>query len=414
MLPETKPNPYAALYVRDFRLFVLSRLFITLAIQIQGVVVGWQIYELTRDPLSLGFIGLAEAVPAITVSLYAGHLADVVARKKIIIACVVTLLFSSAFLLYFTTDPGSFIIQHSTFPIYSIIFLTGLARGFLSPANFSFMPQLIDRSLYQNAITWNSTIWESAAVGGPMIGGLIYGFFGITAAYAADFILVLAALFCYSLIPNKPLPPITSEQGMVEKIKAGLKFVFKNQIILSAISLDLFAVLFGGAVALLPIFADEILNAGKIGLGFLRSAPAIGAVIMAVYMTHHPIRKNMGKILLWCVAGFGLSMICFALSTNFWISMALLICSGMFDCVSVIVRGTLIHTLTPENMKGRVAAVNSMFIGSSNEIGMLESGVAARVMGVVPSVVFGGCMTLLVVSVTAWKAAKLRLLDKID
>lgn len=276
------------------------------------------------------------------------------------------------------------------------------------------MPQLVDRSLYQNAITWNSTIWEGAAVGGPMIGGLIYGFFGITAAYTADVLLVIAALICYSIIPNRPIPPASEEQGIYEKIKAGIKFVFKNQIILNAISLDLFAVLFGGAVALLPIFADEILHVGAVGLGFLRSAPAIGALVMAVYMTHNPIRKHMGKILLWCVAGFGFCMIGFALSTSFILSMALLIFSGMFDCVSVIVRGTLIHTLTPENMKGRVSAVNSMFIGSSNEIGMLESGVAARLMGVVPSVIFGGCMTLVVVATTAWKADKLRALDKIQ
>jgi MFS family permease len=407
-------NPYAALQVRDFRLFILSRLFITLAIQIQGVVVGWQVYELTKDPLSLGLIGLAEAIPAITVSLYAGHLADIVERKKIILACVGLLAFCSAALLYFTTNLGAFLIQNSIFPIYAVIFVSGIARGFLSPANFSFMPQLIDRSLYQNAITWNSTIWESASVGGPMIGGLIYGFFGITAAYTADALMVVIALFCYLSIPNRTLPPASEEQGIWEKIKAGIKFVFNNQIILGAITLDLFAVLFGGAVALLPIFADEILNVGTVGLGFLRSAPAIGAVAMAVYITHHPIKKRIGKILLWCVAGFGLCMIGFSLSTSFWLSMGILILSGMFDCVSVIVRSTLIHTLTPENMKGRVSAVNSIFIGSSNEIGMLESGVAAKLMGVVPSIIFGGCMTLAVVATTAWKATKLRLLDKVS
>ena len=226
-------------------------------------------------------------------------------------------------------------------------------------------------------------------------------------------LLVFAALVCYSIIPGRPVPPASEEQGIFEKIKAGIKFVFKNQIILSAISLDLFAVLFGGAVALLPIFAEEILHVGAVGLGFLRSAPAVGALIMAVYMTHNPIRKHMGKILLWCVAGFGLCMIGFAVSTSFILSMGLLILSGMFDCVSVIVRGTLIHTLTPENMKGRVSAVNSMFVGSSNEIGMMESGIVARLIGVVPSVIFGGCMTLTVVAVTAWKATKLRMLDRI-
>jgi MFS family permease len=400
--------------VRDFRLFILARLFVTLAVMIQAVVVGWQVYEITHDPLSLGLIGLAEAIPAITVSLYAGHLADVVERKKIILLCVITLVLCSIALLYFTTNIGAFILNNGASPIYIVIFVSGIARGFLSPANFSFMPQLVNRDLYQNAITWNSTIWEGAAVAGPMIGGLIYGFFGITVAYTADVVLVTGGLICYFLIPSRPLPPISAEQGIWEKIKAGISFVFKNQIILGAISLDLFAVLFGGAVALLPIFADEILHVGKIGLGFLRSAPSIGAVLTAVYMTHNPIQKNMGKILLWCVAGFGFCMIGFGFSTYFWLSMALLILSGVFDCVSVIVRSTLIHTLTPENMKGRVSAVNSIFIGSSNEIGAFESGVAAKALGVVQSVVFGGCMTIAVVSVTAWKAIKLRRLDKVE
>ncbi|MBI1767844.1 MAG: MFS transporter [Bacteroidetes bacterium] len=406
-------NPYAAVQVRDFRLFILSKLFITLAVMIQAVVVGWQVYEITKDPLSLGLIGLAEAVPAIVVSLYAGHLADVVERKKIILLCVTTLVLCATALLFFTLDAGAFILSYGALPIYSVIFVSGLARGFLSPATFSFMPQLINRELYQNAITWNSTIWEGAAVGGPMMGGLIYGFFGITSAYCADVALTVAALACYSLIPNRPLPPVSAEQGIWEKIKAGVNFVFTNQIILGAITLDLFAVLFGGAVALLPIFADEILHVGKIGLGFLRSAPSIGAVLMAVYITHNPIKKNLGKILLWCVAGFGFCMIGFGLSTSFWLSMSLLILSGVFDCVSVIARGTMIHTLTPENMKGRVSAVNSIFVGSSNEIGAFESGVAAKLLGTVRSVVLGGAMTLAVVSVTAWKAVKLRRLDSL-
>ncbi len=407
-------NPYAALQVRDFRFFVFARLFITLAIMIQAVVVGWQVYEITKDALSLGLIGLAEAIPAITVSLYAGHLADVVERKKIIVICVATLVICSMALLYFTTHIGAFVLANGALPIYTVIFVSGIARGFLSPASFSFMPQLISRDLYQNAIVWNSTLWEGASVGGPIIGGLVYGFFDITAAYSVDVALMLLGLTCILLIPNRELPPISEEQSIFAKIKAGIQFVFKNQIILSAISLDLFAVLFGGAVALLPIFADEILHVGKEGLGFLRSAQGIGAVIMAVYITRNPIRKNIGKILLWCVAGFGVCMIGFGLSTVFWLSMGLLILSGMFDCVSVIVRSTLIHTLTPENMKGRVSAVNSIFIGSSNEIGSFESGVAARLLGVVPSVIFGGLMTLGVVGITSLKAEKLRGLDKVN
>ncbi|MBS1544313.1 MAG: MFS transporter [Bacteroidetes bacterium] len=407
-------SPYAALKIKDFRLFISARFCVTLAIQVQAVVVGWQVYEITKDPLSLGLIGLAEAIPSIGVSLYAGHLADIVARKKIILITLATLVFCSAALLFFTLDMGSFILSHGVSAIYAVIFISGIARGFITPALFSFMPQLVPRELYQNAISWNSTLWEMASIGGPPIGGLVYGFFGITAAYTIDAGLMVVGLILAILVGNRALPPTTEEQGIFEKIKAGLKFVFENKLVLSAITLDLFAVLFGGAVALLPIFADEILHVGKIGLGFLRSAPGIGALLMALYITHHPIRQRMGKILLYAVGGFGLSMILFAISTHFWISMVLLIFSGACDCISVIVRGTLLQTLTPENMKGRVAAVNNIFIGSSNEIGAFESGVAARLMRVIPSVIFGGVMTIIVVVVTSWKAPTLRKLESVN
>jgi MFS family permease len=408
------PDPYAALRLKEYRRFISARVLVTIAIQIQAVVVGWQVYELTNDPLSLGLIGLAEALPSIGVSLYAGHIADIVQRKKIIVITVSALLVCSAALLFFTTNPGAFILAWGVVPIYSIIFISGIARGFLSPAIFSFMPQLVPRELYQNAITWNSTLWEAASITGPAIGGLVYGFYGITAAYTLDASLVLLGLILILNIEKKPLPPLSDEQGVSEKIKAGLKFVFSNKLILGAISLDLFAVLFGGAVALLPVFANEILHTGPEGLGFLRCAPSIGAVIMAFYITHNPIKRNMGKTMLWAVAGFGACMICFAVSQNFWLSLGLLVLSGVFDCISVIVRGTLMQTLTPENMKGRVSAVNYIFIGSSNEIGMFESGVAARLMGVVPSVIFGGCMTIGVVAATAWVSKSLRELQNLD
>lgn len=414
MSSRKKEGPYAALKIPDFRLFISARFCTTLAIQIQSVVVAWQVYEITNDPLSLGLIGLAEAVPSIAVSLYAGHVADVVQRKKIILYCITTLLACSFTLLYFTLEPGKVFLQYGIIPIYSVIFVSGIARGFLSPAFFSFMPQLVPRELYTNAVTWNSTLWETAAISGLALGGLLYGLFGITTAYMMDVFLTFAGLILLTQVGYKPLPPETTEDGLAEKIKAGLRFVFHNKIILGAISLDLFAVLFGGAVALLPIFAKEILFIGPIGLGILRAAPSLGALIIAFYITHHPIQKNTGKILLACVAGFGICMILFALSTQFWLSLIILIASGGFDCISVIIRITLLQTLTPENIKGRVSAVNHIFVGSSNEIGMFESGVAARIMGTVPSVIFGGCMTLLVVGLTGWFAKSLRQLQKVN
>lgn len=407
-------GPYAALRIRDFKYFISARFSITLAIQIQSVVVAFQVYELTKDPLSLGLIGLAEAIPSIGVSLYAGHIADIVRRKKIILTCIATLWICSMALLFFTFNRGdAFINSYGVAPIYAVIFLSGIARGFLSPALFAFMPQLVPRDLYANAVTWNSTLWETATIAGLAVGGLLYGFLGVTTAYSVDAVLTFGGLLLMLAVANRELPPVTGEEGVAEKIKAGLRFVYDNKLILSAISLDLFAVLFGGAVALLPIFAEEILNTGPIGLGILRAAPSVGALFMAFYITHHPIRKNAGRTLFLCVAGFGICMILFALSNNFWISLFLLSVSGAFDCVSVVIRSTLLQTLTPENMKGRVSAVNHIFIGSSNEIGMFESGVAARLIGTRASVIFGGCMTLLVVGITSAASRSLRTLQKL-
>jgi MFS family permease len=406
-------DPYAVLRIADFRFFISARFCVTLAIQIQGVVVGLQVYFLTKDPLALGLIGLAEAIPSIVVSLYAGHVADVVSRKKIIVWCMATLLLCSSLLLFFSSAGSLLLDEFSVFPIYSVIFISGIARGFLTPANFSFMPQLIPRELFPNAVTMNSTIWETASIAGPAVAGLLAAKLGITFAYSVDVFLTVISLVLVMSVKNKPLPPESDQQGTVEKIKAGLNFVFSNKIVLGAISLDLFAVLFGGAVALLPIFAEEILHVGEMGFGALRAAPSVGALLTAFVLMHKPIQRNMGRLLLWCVAGFGFCMIAFGLSTSFWLSLGLLVASGAFDCVSVIIRSTLLQTLTPENMKGRVSAVNNIFIGSSNEIGMFESGVAARALGVVPSVIFGGCVTIGVVGTIAWLGKSLRRLQNV-
>lgn len=414
-MSELKKDPYAPLRIPDFRLFISARFLVTLAVQIQGTVVAWQVYDLTHEPLALGYIGAAEVIPSVLVSLLgAGHVADIVQRKKIILSCVFVLLICSVALLLFTLHPENTIAIYGTLPIYSVIVLSGVARGFLTPALFSFMPQLVSRDLYPSAVTLNSTLWQIGLIAGPPIGGFIYGIYGITASYVADAALVSCGLLLLSFVGAKPLPAHDKTESMFERLSAGLKFVFENKLVLSAISLDLFAVLFGGAVAMLPFFADEILHIGPEGLGILRAAPGIGAVAIAFYLLHFPLKKHAGKILLVAVAGFGLCMIAFALSTSFWLSLAILILSGAFDGVSVLIRGTLLQTLTPENMKGRVSAVNNIFIGSSNELGMVESGIAANAFGVVRSVVLGGCVTICVVLVTAWKATTLRKLQKIE
>lgn len=408
-------DPYLALRLPEFRYYLAMRFCITLAVQIESVVVGWQIYEITKDPLSLGLIGLVEAIPAMSVTLYAGYLVDISNRRNIILITYIGLLLSAIALTFSTFDSYQTFIKEAgisrTAPIYLAIFVTGLARGFLAPANFAFMSQIVSKEEMPSAVTWNSSNWQVATIGGPALAGLLYGFLGITITYSIQTVLVLFSIVFCLLIEAKPVPPKSDRLPIGQSLKEGIQFVFGNELIISAISLDLFAVLFGGAVALLPIFASDILHVGAEGLGFLRSAPAIGSVLMMFLITYRPVKRNAGGVLLWSVAGFGLCMIAFALSTNFWLSLLVLALSGAFDSISVIIRSTLLQTLTPENMKGRVSAVNSIFIGSSNEIGAFESGAAAKLMGVVPSVIFGGCMTLLVVAVTGWKAKKLRKLN---
>lgn len=422
--PAAPHDPYAALRLPDFRRLITARVLFTAATQIQGVVVGWQIFKLTNDPLALGFIGLAEAIPSITVSLYAGHVADSVRRKKIIVPTVAVLFLCAATLFWLSRPAqaamllrGRFYVEmlHSTFvwPLYLVLFVSGVARGFLGPAMFSFMPQLLpDRSALPNAVTWNSTTWQAASVMGAAAGGALV-VLGLDVAYGVDTLLEGLALVLFITIASRELPPIEGKRlTLSESIMSGTKFIFSNQIVLAALSLDLFAVLFGGAVALLPIFASkEMLNVGPAGLGYMRAAPAVGTALMAVWLTFSPMRKGAGRKLLWAVAGFGAATIGFALSHNIYLSLFMLFLTGVFDSVSVIVRSTLIHTYTPEYMKGRVSAVNNIFIGSSNEIGAFESGAAAKVLGTAPSVIFGGVMTLVVVAFTAWRANKLRTLE---
>ncbi|RTQ53476.1 MFS transporter [Hymenobacter gummosus] len=423
--PEAVPaaprhDPYAALRLPEFRRLISARVCFVVATRIQGLVVSWQILHLTNDPLALGFIGLAEAIPSIGVSLYAGHVADTVRRKNIIVAAVAVLLLCAAALWGLASPWGLPLLAKERFytlPLYAVIFVSGIARGFLGPALFAFMPQLLpDRERLANAITWNSTTYQASAVLGPAIGGYLvsFDFVRIPGSYAVATGLLLLALLQFVSIKGRPLPERVGEQlNLKESVLSGLQFIFSNQLVLAALALDMFAVLFGGAVALLPVYAKDILKVGAAGLGHLEAAPAVGSVLMAVLLTYFPLRHRVGQKLLWAVAGFGLATILFGVSTNFWLSLLLLFLTGVFDSVSVIVRSTLIHTFTPEHMKGRVSAVNNIFIGSSNEIGAFESGAMARLMGTVPSVVFGGSMTILVVGITAVLAPRLRRLHDV-
>lgn len=395
---------------KEYRFFLSTRVLLTLALQIQNVMVSWQIFKLTNDPLSLGLIGLAEAIPALSIALYAGHLADKHNKRTILITALSVLLCCSVGILSVTlpmVQEGFSALTQVRF-LYLFILISGFARGFYAPTAFSFLHNLVKREHLTTASTINSSSWQMASIIGPALGGFLFAKAGITVA--ATFVvffgsLALAALF---FIQPKPVVKNVTNETIGKRLTEGIRFVFSNKVILSALSLDLFAVLFGGAVALLPVFAEHILKTGPEGLGMLRAAPSLGASILMIWLSVRKPQGAPGIMLLWCVAGFGLCMIAFALSTNFYLSIFILFLSGAFDSVSVVVRGNILQLQTPDHMRGRVSAVNTMFIGSSNEIGAFESGVAAKLMGTVPSVIFGGCVTLLVVGITAAKARALK------
>jgi MFS family permease len=405
------PSPYASLAIPNFRRYIVGLLAFTVAVQIQGTVVGWQIYELTHDKLALGLIGLAEALPFIAAALYAGHVADRHDRRRTALAALVVLLGCSVALLMLPQLVRS--SPRRAVPwIYAVIAVSGLARSFLQPARQALGAELVPRTLYGNAITWRSGAWQLAAVVGPAVGGVLYAFGGTMLSYAADVLLMLVGIGAIWVIRHRSEIRREHTEAIRKSLSTGLRFVWGEPIILGALTLDMFSVLFGGATALLPVFAAEILHVGPEGLGLLRAAPAIGAVLTSVVLAYLPPFRETGRTLLRVVAVFGACMIGFGLSKNFALSVAVLAISGAADMVSVFIRSTLIQTMTPVHMLGRVSAVNSIFVGSSNEIGMFESGVTAQAFGTVPSVVLGGVATL-VVAVTALRLPKLRELGRI-
>ncbi len=386
---------------KEFRYFVFARFFLTLAIQMQMSTINLQIYyEHSKEELILGMIGLTEALPFIATSFFSGYLADIINRKKILLVGCIALFIGSLFLLGFSSSLFTWLHSFGMYPLFGVVFIFGIIRSFLAVSTHPFMSQIIPRELYTQSATWNSTAWHIGSILGPVIAGILYGYnhaFHADWCYAITCILFLCALFCFVLIKSKPIPTKLKNEPFIESMSVGVKFVFKNKLVLSALSLDLFAVLFGGAVALIPAFTDKILHLGPEAYGLLRTAPAVGAVLMAFYLAVKEPTKHAGKSLLFGVAAFGLFTILFALSTNYWVAFAMLLFTGAFDNISVVIRHSILQLSTPDEMRGRVAAVNSIFIGSSNEIGAFESGVAARLMGLIPSIAFGGVMTILVV-----------------
>jgi len=405
-------DSYAALRHREFRWFIISMFAMVVSSQLQAVVVGWQVYRITRDPLSLGLIGLAEALPFISIALPAGYLADRRNRRAISVSTLFVLACCSI-TLYVLSARSGLLSRVGVVPIYVVIFISGVARGILQPARQALSAEIIPRSMYQNAIAWRSSTWQTASVIGPAIGGLLYGFAGAALSYAVAALLMIFALAGFLRMRYVPVPRALQSESMVAELLTGLRFVWREHAILGALSLDLFSVFLGGAEALLPVFAAEILKVGPQGLGLLRAAPAAGAVTMGIFLAHRPPFRRAGRTMLLAVAVFALAIIGFGLSRSFYLSLGLLALSGMADNVSVVIRSTLIQLLTPPQMLGRVSAVNSIFIGSSNELGAFESGVAARLFGTIPAVVLGGSAALLVVGLTARLVPRLRNLGRI-
>jgi len=405
-------DSYAALRHREFRWFIVSMFAMVVSSQLQAVVVGWQVYRITHDPLSLGLIGLAEALPFIAIALPAGYLADRRNRRAISVAALFVLACCSITLYVLSATP-TLLARVGVVPVYVVIFVSGVARGILQPARQALSAEIIPRSMFQNAIAWRSSTWQIASVIGPAIGGLLYGFAGAQISYAVAALLMLAALAAFLMMRYTPVPRAIQDESMVAELLTGLRFVWSEHAILAALSLDLFSVFLGGAEALLPVFASEILKVGPQGLGLLRAAPAAGAVTMGIFLAHRPPFRRAGRTMLLAVAVFALAIVGFGLSRSFYFSLGLLALSGMADNVSVVIRSTLIQLLTPPQMLGRVSAVNSIFIGSSNELGAFESGVAARLFGTVPAVVLGGSAALLVVGLTAKLVPRLRHLGRI-
>jgi len=406
-------DPYAALRFREFNIFLLLRFVLVFAWSMQFIVIEWQVYSLTKDPLSLGIIGLMEIIPALSMALFAGHIVDQREKRNLFLCCIglFSLISLGLFFLSESSIMASWGQKSILYSIYGFVFFGGLLRAFFGPTIFSLVSLIIPKKIYPNAATWNSSTWQMASILGPAVAGLTINWLGIHWSLCIVFVLVIISFLLGLLISKKPVLNPKIGEPIIQSLKEGVRFVFKTKAILGALSLDMIAVLFGGAVALLPVFAQDILKVGPEGFGVLRAAPAVGAFITMLTTAYIPISRRAGMKLLIAVFGFGISIIVFGLSSVFWISVVALFFSGITDGVSMVIRQTILQLKTPDHMRGRVSSVNSMFVGSSNELGAFESGLTAKLMGTVTAVVFGGTMTLITALTTGLVSPSFRNLD---
>ncbi|MCF7559502.1 MFS transporter [Sabulilitoribacter multivorans] len=409
----SKTDPYAALRIKEFNIFLLLRFALVFGWSMQFVVIEWQVYALTKDPLSLGIIGLCEFIPAFLFAPFAGHIVDKKEKRNLFALCIALFSLISFGLFWLTSNRIESTWETYTIllGIYALVFFGGVLRSFFGPTIFSLIGLLVPKKIYPNAATWSSSTWKGASVFGALFGGFLIAWIGVHYTLGIIFLLVMLALFLVFFIAKKPIFNKVVGESVKKSLKAGLNFVFKDKVILGALTLDMIAVLFGGAVAIFAVFATDVLNAGPKGFGLLNAALSSGSIITMLATTYIPITKNTGKKLLISVFGFGVFMIIFGASKLLWLSVIALFFSGVFDGISMVVRQTILQLKTPDDMRGRVGAVNSMFVGSSNELGALESGVAARIFGAPLAVVLGGTMTLVIVAIIGVKNKSLRNLD---
>ena len=406
-------DPYAALRFREFNIFLLLRFVLVFAWSMQFIVIEWQVYTLTKDPLSLGIIGLMEIIPALSMALFAGHIVDQREKRNLFLCCIglFSLISLGLFFLSEASIMASWGQKSILYSIYGFVFFGGLLRAFFGPTIFSLVSLIVPKKVYPNAATWNSSTWQMASILGPAVAGLTINWLGVHWSLCIVFVLVVISFLLGLLISKKPVLNPKIGEPIIQSLKEGVRFVFKTKAILGALSLDMIAVLFGGAVALLPVFAQDILKVGPEGFGVLRAAPAVGAFLTMLTTAYIPISRRAGMKLLVAVFGFGISIIVFGLSSVFWISVVALFFSGITDGVSMVIRQTILQLKTPDHMRGRVSSVNSMFVGSSNELGAFESGLTAKLMGTVTAVVFGGTMTMITALTTGLVSPSFRNLD---